>query len=131
MRTTEDVERYLRESDITFQDHGDGLFVVSDHETGVRNLAIKVEGPVVVFRLRAGDVPEPGAPGREKLFEDLLRLNGQGLLHSAFSLGDDGVYLSAAIPLENLDLNELRAVVEDMGLAVSQHLPGLHLHAGN
>jgi hypothetical protein len=41
------------------------------------------------------------------------------------------VYLSAAIPLENLDQNELRAVVEDMGLAVSQHLPGLHLHAGN
>lgn len=131
MRTIEDVERYLQESNMAYQDYGDGLFVVSDADIGVRNLAIKVEQPVVVFRLRAGDVPEKGAPGREHLFQRLLELNGQGLLHSSFALMKDGVYLTAALPLDNLDQNELRAVVEDMGLAVSQHLPALNLHADN
>jgi hypothetical protein len=131
MRTNDDVERYLKESDMAYQDYGDGLFVVSDEAIGVRNLAIKVEPPVVVFRLRAGRVPAEGTPGREALFQRLLELNGQGLLHSSFALMKDSVYLTAALPLDNLDLNELRAVVEDMGLAVSQHLPGLNLHADN
>ena len=128
MRTIEDVELYLKGSNMAYQDYGDGLFVVSDADIGVRNLAIKVEQPVVVFRLRAGDVPEKGAPGREHLFQRLLELNGQGLLHSSFALMKDGVYLTAALPLDNLDQNELQAVVEDMGLAASQHLPRLNLH---
>ena len=38
---------------------------------------------------------------------------------------DDGVYLTAALPLENLDHNELQAVIDDMAMAVSQHLPEL------
>ncbi len=128
MRTIDDVEQFLKESGISYQDIGDGLFIVTDHESGVRNLAIKVDSPVVIFRMRVGDAPAPGAPKREALFEELLRLNGGGLLHSAFSLQDDGIYLSAALPLDNLDQNELQAVVEDMGLAASQHLPRLDLH---
>jgi hypothetical protein len=129
MRTIQDVEQFLKESELGFQDYGDGLFVVSDDRSGLRNLAIKVESPVVVFRLRAGDTPAKGAPGREALFEELLRLNGADLLHSAFSVQPDGVYLTAALPLDNLDLNELRAVVDDIGLAVSQHIPHLNLKA--
>lgn len=128
MRTVDDVEKYLQEAGITYQDLGGGMFIVSDEESGVSNLAIKVAGPVVIFRMRVGHAPEKGAAGRESLFEELLRLNGDGLLHSAFSLQDDGIYMSAALPLDNLDLNELQAVVEDMGLAASQHLPRLHLH---
>ncbi len=128
MRTIDDVEKYLQESGITYQDLGDGLFIVTDIASGVSNLAIKVDSPVVIFRMRVGDTPATGAKGREDLFEELLRLNGGGLLHSAFSLQDDGIYLSAALPLDNLDQNELQAVVEDMGLAASQHLPRLNLH---
>jgi hypothetical protein len=48
------------------------------------------------------------------------------MLHAAFSLQDDGVYLQAALPLPNLDPNEMQAVLDDMGLAVSQHLPRLN-----
>jgi hypothetical protein len=128
MRTVDDVEKYLQDAGIPYQDLGDGMFIVSDHESGVSNLAIKVDSPVVIFRMRVGDAPAQGAAKREALFEELLRLNGGGLLHSAFSLQDDGIYLSAALPLDNLDLNELQAVVEDMGLAASQHLPRLDLH---
>lgn len=126
MRTAADVERFLEENALRFQDFGDGLFVVTDESSGLRNLAIKVEDDVVVFQLRVLDLPEPGAPGREALFEKLLRLNGWGLLHCAFTVQDDGIYLQSALPLQNLDPNEMQAVLDDMGLAVSQHIPRLN-----
>lgn len=125
MRTEQDVERYLGDFGIPYQDLGGGLFVVTDESSGLRNLAIKVESPVVVFRLRVLDAPAVGTPGREALFERLLRLNGAGLLHSAFGLQDDGIYLTAALPLDNLDPNELQAVVDDLGIAASQHVAAL------
>jgi len=125
MRTEQDVEQYLRDFNIPYQDLGGGLFVVTDESSGLRNLAIKVESPVVVFRLRVLDAPVPGTPGREALFERLLRLNGSGLLHSAFGLQDDGIYLTAALPLANLDPNELQAVVDDLGIAASQQVAEL------
>lgn len=128
MRTVSDIERFLTESTLKFQDFGDGLFIVTDDGHGLRNLAIKVEDDVVVFQLKVLDAPEPGTPGREALFEQLLRLNALGMLHAAFSLEEDGIYLQAALPLANLDPNEMQAVLDDIGLAVSQHLPGLHLH---
>ncbi len=131
MRTVQDIERFLSESSLPFQDFGDGMFVVQDDASGLHNLAIKVEPPVVVFRLRAGDVPPAGSANRERLFEELLRLNGAGLLHSAFSVQNDGIYLTAALPLDNLDQNELQAVVDDIGLAISQHVPRLDIRTAN
>jgi hypothetical protein len=127
MRTVHDVERYLVEGALPFQDHGDGMFVVEDEASGLRHLAIKVEAPLVVFRLRVGPVPAPGSTEREALFEELLRLNGTALLHAAFCLADDGIFLAAALPLDNLDHNEFQAVIDDMGMAISQHLPRLSL----
>lgn len=125
MRTVADIERFLKDTEVHYQDLGGGLFIVSDGPQGLQNLAIKVEDEVVIFQLRVLDVPPTGDPVRERLFERLLRLNGDGLLHSAFALQDDGVYLQAALPLPNLDANELQAVLDDMGLATSQHLPEL------
>ena len=124
MRTVHDVEQYLKDSAVPYQDLGDGLFVVRDDASGLHDLAVKVEAPLVLFRLRVMDLPPTGA--REKLFEELLRLNGGGLLHSAFCLQNEAVYLTATLPLENLDLNELQAVMDDISIAVSQHVPRLH-----
>ena len=125
MRTVSDVEAFLKETSVRYQDLGGGMFIVSDDESGLHNLAIKVEDAVVLFSLRVLEVPSETGPAREKLFERLLRLNGSGLLHSAFSLQDDGVYLQAALPLLNLDANEMQAVLDDIGLATTQHVPSL------
>ena len=125
MRTTSDVERFLNGSGLKYQDLGDGLFIVGLEATSPTQLAIKVADDVVVFQLKALETPEKGAKGREQLLEDLLRLNASGVLHSAFALQDDGIYLQAALPLQNLDANEMQAVLDDIGLAVSQHIPKL------
>ena len=131
MRTVSDIESFLKDKTLAYQDFGNGLFIVTDENSGLRNLAIKVEGDVVVFNLRVMDTPEASADGREALFERLLRLNGTGLLHCAFSIQDDGIYLQAALPLPNLDPNEMQAVLDDMGLAASQHVPQLQTSSTN
>lgn len=125
MRTVADVERFLKDSEVPFQDLGGGMFIVTDDDSGLHNLAIKVEDAVVLFSLRVLDPNKFASSDRARLFEQLLRLNGTGLLHAAFALQDDGVYLQAALPLPNLDENELQAVLDDMGLATTQHVPAL------
>ena len=125
MRSVDDIERYMSQNGIPHQSLGDGLFVVTDEGSGLHQLAIKVEPPVVVFRLRVLTVPPAGNSHREHLFEQLLRLNGGGMLHAAFCIQNEAVYLTAALPLENLDANELQAVIDDIGLAISQHVPRL------
>lgn len=124
MRSATDVERYLNDSAVSFQALGGGLFIVSDANSGLRNLAIQVSDEVVVFQLKVMEMPAPG-PARERLYEQLLRLNGSGLLHAAFGLQSDGIYLQAALPLANLDPNELQAVLDDIGMARAQHVPQL------
>ena len=131
MRSVDDVERFLKGSETNYSDLGGGMYLVDVHTTLSHSLVIKVEPPLVVFRLKAGEIPAPGSAGREALFESLLKLNGTALLHSSFSLGDDGVYLTAALPLDNLDQNELQAVIDDMAMAISQHLPELSVDSSN
>ena len=54
------------------------------------------------------------------MFQTLLRLNSQ-LMHSAYALEGDNVVLSGAQELENLDRNELQAVLDDMAIALDNH----------
>ena len=47
------------------------------------------------------------------------------LLHAAFGLENDQIVLAAALELESLDLNELEAVLADIDVALSEHVPVL------
>jgi hypothetical protein len=47
------------------------------------------------------------------------------MVHGAFGLEGDTVVMVHALELENLDLNEFQAVVDDMSMAVSKHHPAL------
>ena len=55
----------------------------------------------------------------------LLELNANGLLHAAFGISAGQVVLTAALELQNLDMNELEAVLADLDLALAEHVPGL------
>ena len=43
------------------------------------------------------------------------------MVHGAFGLEGDTVVVVHALELENLDLNEFQAVVDDMSMAVGKH----------
>lgn len=119
MRSRDDIESYLVRAEVAYEEVGeDGMWLVFDPSLGEK-IAIKAAGPLLLFRvevLRLAEVADQ--PG---LFEELLRLNATDLVHGAYGLADDAVVLTCTLQMENLDYNEVQAVLDDFSLALANH----------
>jgi hypothetical protein len=118
MKTREDIESYLLKMGVSHDDLGGDIWRL--RQNGIENLMVSLAGPIVVFRLKIMNVP---SAKREILFETLLRLNTTELFHCAFGLESNAIVLGGALALENMDLNEFQAVIDEMGMAVSKQYP--------
>ena len=127
MKSAEDIESYLLRMGMAYDTMQPGIWVLKTDGTP---LVVSIAGPVVAFRLKVMDVP-PAGPGREELFRKLLSLNTTDMIHGAYGLEGDAVVVVHALELENLDLNEFQAVVDDMSMAVAKHQAQLTRHLGN
>jgi hypothetical protein len=117
MKSVEDIESYLMRMGIAYDTVQPGIWVLKNDGA---SLAVSIAGPVVAFRLKVMDVPPPG-PAREELFRTLLSLNTTDMIHGAYGLEGNAVVVVHALELENLDLNEFQATVDDMSMAVAKH----------
>jgi hypothetical protein len=132
MRTSEDIETFLIKAGLAYQVLKPGVWAVQTE--GSDGLVISVAGPILAFRLRLMDLP---VEGREELYRKLLSWNTTDMVHGAFGLEGDAVVLIHALELENLDFNEVQAVVDDMSMAVARFYPQLassmphHVGAGS
>jgi len=117
MKTAEDIESYLLHMSMPYEKMQPGIWVLTANGTP---LVVSIAGPVVAFRLKVMDIPPPG-PGREELFRRLLALNTTDMIHGAYGVEGEAVVVVHALELENLDLNEFQAVVDDMSMAVAKH----------
>ena len=119
MKSAEDIESYLLRMGVTAETIKPGIWLVKIDGSA---LVVSIAGPVVAFRLKVMDLPRTG---REDLYRTLLSLNTTEMVHGAFGLEGDTVVMVHALELENLDLNEFQAVVDDMSMAVAKHHPNL------
>ena len=119
MKSAEDVESYLLRMGVPYETVKPGIWVL---KTDGAPLAVSIAGPVVAFRLKVMDLP---AGERAELFRTLLSLNTTEMVHGAFGLEGDAVVVVHALELENLDLNEFQAVVDDMSMALAKYQPSL------
>ena len=124
MKSADDVESYLLRMGVPYETVKPGIWVL---KTDGAPLAVSIAGPVVAFRLKVMDLP---AGERAELFRTLLSLNTTEMVHGAFGLEGDAVVVVHALELENLDLNEFQAVVDDMSMAIAKHLPALASFVG-
>ena len=115
MKSAEDIESYLLRMGIAHETIKPGIWLVKIDGS---DLVVSIAGPVVAFRLKVMDLPRTG---REELYRTLLGLNTTEMVHGAFGLEGETVVVIHALELENLDLNEFQAVVDDMSLAVAKH----------
>jgi hypothetical protein len=120
MKTAEDIESYLMKIGLPYEQVKSGIWVL--HVPGADNFVVSMAGPVVVFRIKLMDLP---GNDREALFRALLSLNTSEMVHGAFGLEGDAVVIVHALALENLDLNEFQAVIDDMTMAISKQYPVL------
>ena len=124
MRTRDDVEAYLLRLKRRFREVEDqaGTFVV-DTGDGMPPVALRVDPPLVVLRAHIGDLKN--GVDLSPLFRKLLELNAGQLVHASYGLEGAHVVLSSALELENLDFNELQATLDEIDVALAQHVPVL------
>ncbi|HTP57475.1 MAG TPA: YbjN domain-containing protein, partial [Spirochaetia bacterium] len=93
-------------------------WVVSDSEVGLETLIVQLAEPLVILRSHVMDVP---SSGREKLFEELLRLNAADLVHGAYALEGRHVVIIDTLDADGIGLEGFEGTLDAIGLAVAQH----------
>ena len=123
MRTVRDVEAYLGRLNRRFEavEGQEGMFLVHSSDR-MPPIAVRVDPPLVVFRVHIGDAPNAE---HTALFRKLLELNARALVHSSFGLEDNRIVLSSALELENLDFNEVEATLDEFDMTLAQQVPVL------
>lgn len=120
-RTQQDVEAYLLRLERRFEPLESGTYVLSSGPDAPP-VVIRVAAPVVLLRVDIGPVPTGAAEVQARVYRKLLELNARDLLHASYGIADGTIELSAAIELDNLDLNELEAALADIDLALATHV---------
>ncbi len=121
--TSDDLEAQLGRLGRRYERTPDGTFIVS---LGNNNppAALLLVPPVLVAQVAIGNAPQ-NLTAAAPIYKKLLELNASALLHAAFALENDQIVLAAALELDNLDLNELEAVLADLDVALGEHVPML------
>lgn len=122
--SNEDLEGLLRALQRNFEQAGDGVYLIG-MGTGQPPCALSISPPVLVAQMQVGTLPSLPPAAAAQYLRRLLELNGSGLLHAAFALEGEQIVLTAALELQNLDANELAAVLADLDMALGEHVPGL------
>ncbi len=116
------IERYLVKLSLTFQEAGAGTWVVRDADKGLENLLVILSEPLVILRINVMEVP---AAGREKLYEELLRLNATDMVHGAYAVDGKHVIIIDTLEADTMDIEEFEASIDAIGLALAQHYRAL------
>lgn len=114
------IKDYLLDLDLSIitEDEPEELVVVEDEDSGIKNLIIDCEPPIVVLEQLIMKVPnQPG-----DFFKRLLQIN-RTLVHGAFVLDEDAqhVFFRDTLQLENLDFNELEGSIHALSLAMAEY----------
>ncbi len=122
MATKADIESYLIRSELNSEEIEDGTWVIRGQEEHVADVVLRVDDPIVVYRMRVMDLPENNLVD---FLRKLLVLNAREMLHASFGLEGDTVVLGGAHQLENLDFNEFQAMFDDMYVAINRHFASI------
>ncbi len=118
MAIKEKVEGFLVDLGLSYNEQGENIWIVYGEEKGLENFIVMVEYPLLVVRVNVMRVPDTD---RCAFFEELLKLNATDLFHGSYGLDGDNVILIDTLEVETLDIEELQASIDAMGLALVQH----------
>ena len=122
-RTAQDVENYLYRLNRSFDIDGETFIVQSSMSSGPP-ICLRVHEPILLATVDIGAIPADEKK-QLSLFRQLLLYNASELIHAAYALDGDEIVLAAGFPIENLDANELAALLNDIDLALTRHIKTL------
>ena len=113
------IKSYLLELgfDICHADERENVLVVDKPELAIRNLVIGCGEPLLIMEQYLLDLPAPSL----EVYQRLLQKN-RDIIHGAFALDDTGLRLifRDTLQIETLDLAELEACINSLGLLLSE-----------
>jgi hypothetical protein len=112
------VERYLLNLDLEYEDLGENTYIIHEPGRGLEQVVVSIDDPLVIIQVKVMNVP---ARDRERFFHTLLTLNASDLIHGAYGINGDEVILIDTLRSATMDLEELQASLDAIGLALSQH----------
>lgn len=115
------IEGYLHVLGLEYELLNDGVWLVNDPERGLPHVVLFVDAGKLTIRTKVMDVPEDGL---NELYEDLLRYNNT-MVHGSYALDEDGIIILDTLEAGTLDLDEIQASLDAIGLALVQHYPRL------
>jgi hypothetical protein len=118
MSPRDKIESFLVKLTLSFQSAAPNTWLVRDSQKGLENLLIVLSEPLVIMRIHVMEIP---AAGREKLFEELLRLNATDMVHGAYAVDGKNIVIIDTLEAEPMDLEEFEASIDAIGLALAQH----------
>jgi hypothetical protein len=115
------LRAFLSDLDIAIidEDPEEDLLIVDDQDSGVTNLILDCEDPILIVEQLI--MPVPAGAGVD-FYRRLLQMNAT-LVHGAFLLDEEAmhVFYRDTLQLENLDKNELEASIRALALALAEH----------
>jgi hypothetical protein len=113
------INEYLLELgfDIRHADAQENILVVDKPELGIRNLVIGCGDPLLILEQYLLELPAPSLD----IYRQLLQKN-RDIIHGAFALDDTGrrLIFRDTLQIDSLDLPELEACVNSLGLLLSE-----------
>lgn len=126
MITNDQIEAYLIETGVPFEEVKEGFWLIHNEDDDVDNIVVVHTAPVITFRVKLMDAP---SAKRAELFEHLLKLNATSMIAGAYGLEDSAIVLVDSLQSENLDYNEFQASVDAITFAVREHYQELRAFA--
>ena len=112
------IESYLINLAVTYAELGENTWIINDPDNGLEQVAVAVNEPLVVVRVKVMNVP---SRDREEFYLKLLQLNGSDLIHGAYAVVENDVILIDTLNYETMDLEDFQATIDAVSLALTEH----------
>lgn len=106
------------EYSINKEDRAEELFVVSKEESGIVNMLIDCEEPILVFEQYLFEMKKENL----SVYKELLIKNRE-IVHGAFVLDETGtkIIFRDTLQIENLDMNEFQGTLNSLELLLAEY----------
>ncbi|WP_010520345.1 CesT family type III secretion system chaperone [Aquimarina agarivorans] len=104
--------------DISHESETENIIMISKESEGIKNLILGIATPILIIEQHIFDIKNNNA----EIYKSLLQKN-RDIVHGAFVLDESGerVIFRDTLQIENLDLNELEASLNSLGLLLSEY----------
>ncbi len=114
------VKEYLLELNfnIIYENTDDNIIMINNESEGIKNLILGIASPILIIEQHIFNIKNKN----EEVYKQLLQKN-RDIVHGAFVLDETGekVIFRDTLQIENLDLNELEASLNSLGLLLSEY----------